>query len=112
MPGTCTSTRFATLALDAGLGGAESVDAATDGLDRGLDGRVHALGQPGVCGLEHNAVVAILADVESVGARTGPERSTNRLRQLAQVLIGLVEVGAWRIFTDTVRAATFWVRSV
>ena len=42
----------AALALDARLGGAEGVDAAADGLDRGLNGRVHALGQAGVGDLE------------------------------------------------------------
>ena len=83
----------AALALDARLGGAEGVDAAADGLDRGLNGRVHALGQAGVGHLEQDAVVAILADIEIVGPREA-ERPANRLGQLAQVLVALIEVGS------------------
>ena len=82
----------AALALDARLGGAKSVDAAADGLDRGLDGRVHALGQAGVGGFQQDAIVAIAADVEIVGAREA-KRPANRLGQLAQIFIRLVEIG-------------------
>ena len=81
----------APLALDAGLGRAEGVDAAADGLDRRLNGRVHALGEPGIGGLERDAAVAATAHFEGMGASQA-KRVAYRHRQLAQILVSLLEV--------------------
>ncbi len=55
----------AALALDAGLGGAEGVDAAPDGLDRGLDRRGHAVRQALIGDGQRDAGVAVLATSRS-----------------------------------------------
>ena len=81
----------AALALDARLGRAEGVDAAADGLDRRLNGRVHALGEPGIGGLERDAAVAAAAHLEGLGAGQS-KRVAHRHGQLAQVLVSLFEV--------------------
>ena len=82
------------LALDAGLGRAERIDAPPDGLDRGLNGGAHAVRQPGVGDDQRNVIVTLAGHVQVVAGEAREHVATDRLGELAQFLERLVHVGS------------------
>ena len=82
----------AALALNAGLGGAEGVDAAPDGFDRGLDRRGHAVRQPLIGNRQRDAGVG-LGDIEVVAGEAREYVAPDRRGKRPKRGIGLVQVG-------------------
>ena len=85
----------AALAVDNGLGGTELIDTPPDRLDRGLDRRIQALGEPGVGHGQGDTPVTAARDVEVIGREAGEHAAANLDGDLAQIREGLIEISAF-----------------